>query len=116
MKTPRIIVVGTFAAAAGLWTLGFKHTATGKDPSEGRTTKTMTAEETFAWYDVNGDGFLTRDEFIARPTNPNTPKPVWERIVENFMRKDTNGDGKLSLQEWKTPPPPRKKPGAEKKP
>lgn len=88
----------------------------GKPASEAGTTKVMTAEETFKWYDGNGDGFLTREELLARPTNPGTPKEIWGRIVDNFMRKDTNGDGKLSLEEWKTPPPPRKKTGAETKP
>lgn len=87
-----------------------------KPSIEGATTRTMTEEETFKWYDAKGDGFLTREEFLARPTNPTTPRAVWERVVEGFMRKDTNGDGKLSQEEWKTPPPPRKEPGAEKNP
>lgn len=42
----------------------------------------------FAKYDANGDGAVSRDEFLAK-------------AAERFSKMDANGDGKLSEDEMK---------------
>ena len=41
--------------------------------------------------DSNKDGFLTKDELTGSPA-----------LVHNFKDIDKNGDGKLSMDEWKS--------------
>jgi Ca2+-binding EF-hand superfamily protein len=62
--------------------------------------KTMTADETFRWYDDNNDGAITREEFIAKPLMPGAPPTMVNSIADTLMKKDANGDGKVSKEEW----------------
>ena len=56
-----------------------------------------TPERIFKRLDTNGDGFLSLDEFKARPKAKEDPA----RAEAVFKKIDTNGDGKISLEELK---------------
>ena len=56
-----------------------------------------TPEQVLKKFDTNGDGFLSLDEFKARPMAQKYPAAA-EAI---FKKIDTNGDGKVSLDEMK---------------
>lgn len=53
-------------------------------------------EAMFKKVDANSDGFLTVEEFTA-----NKPAEKTEKLKKVFERKDTDKDGKLSLDEMK---------------
>ncbi|MGC8845420.1 MAG: EF-hand domain-containing protein [Candidatus Hydrogenedens sp.] len=76
----------------------------------------MRAEEVFKEADKDGDGKLTLDEFKSirppRGPKPSLPpdkpvppegrqRPMGQRIIELLKEADTNGDGKVSLEELK---------------
>ena len=56
-----------------------------------------TPEQVLKKFDTNGDGFLSLDEFKARPLAQKHPAAA-EAV---FKKIDTNGDGKVSLDEMK---------------
>lgn len=47
-------------------------------------------DASFDELDANNDGFLSKDEVMGNPA-----------IAQNFALIDTNGDGKISPEEWK---------------
>lgn len=49
----------------------------------------MTGDSTWDDLDSNKDGFLTKDELTGSPA-----------LVTHFKDGDSNGDGKISPQEW----------------
>ncbi|MGW6709338.1 EF-hand domain-containing protein [Streptomyces sp. NPDC054956] len=58
------------------------------------------ARTTFGKFDVNGDGFVTADEFrsaMAEMGDPFVTGPVAEAVIAS---KDTNSDGLLSFDEF----------------
>jgi hypothetical protein len=50
----------------------------------------------FRRLDKNGDGFLTREEFMSSRFAQRDP----EKAAKRFARMDRNGDGKVTLQEF----------------
>lgn len=58
------------------------------------------ARTTFGKFDVNGDGFVTADEFrsaMAEMGDPFVTGPVAEAVI---AAKDSNEDGLLSFDEF----------------
>ncbi len=55
---------------------------------------TSTPEEIFKKRDKDGDGMLTKDEFLANKKNPT-------KAEKRFAKLDKNSDGKISLEELK---------------
>lgn len=58
------------------------------------------ARTTFGKFDVNGDGFVTADEFrsaMAEMGDPFVTGPVAEAVI---AAKDSNDDGLLSFDEF----------------
>lgn len=58
------------------------------------------ARTTFGKFDVNGDGFVTADEFrraMAEMGDPFVTGPVAEAVIKS---KDANADGLLSFDEF----------------
>ncbi|HJT99327.1 MAG TPA: EF-hand domain-containing protein [Rhodanobacteraceae bacterium] len=53
--------------------------------------KAMTGDADWDALDSNKDGYLTKEELQGTPA-----------LVHNFAKIDTNGDGKVSMDEWKT--------------
>ncbi|MBT3200632.1 MAG: hypothetical protein HN350_12035 [Phycisphaerales bacterium] len=53
-------------------------------------------DQFFKSRDRNGDGFVTLEEFIGDPKNPNVPD-----LTKRYRQFDSNGDGKLLLEELK---------------
>ncbi|HRJ73442.1 MAG TPA: EF-hand domain-containing protein [Terrimicrobiaceae bacterium] len=51
----------------------------------------------FSVRDSDGDGYLSKDEFLGSAKSP-------ERAEDNFKKWDKNGDGKLSLDEFAPKP------------
>ncbi len=70
------------------------------ESAEGGTTKKMTPEETFIWFDGNGDGFVIREEIMANPPSKRIPPQAMPKIADNLMKDDKDGDGKISRKEW----------------
>lgn len=66
-----------------------------EDPSKNTGTagqgKPMTGDATWDDLDSNKDGYLTKDELTGSPA-----------LVTHFKNVDTSGDGKVSMDEWKT--------------
>src|SRR3954468_20815252 len=73
---------------------------TPKPPGQQPKISTMTSDETFRSYDANHDGFLTRDEILAKSVGKTASDAVKNRIADTFMKKDLDGDGKISKEEW----------------
>jgi len=46
--------------------------------------------------DTNGDGFISKEEFMAMPQNSDA-----EKAGKRFAQMDTDGDGKISADEMK---------------
>ncbi len=67
-------------------------------------------EAVFKKADSNGDGSLSKDEFLATPRAKEDPAKA-EKI---FAAKDKDGDGKLSKEEFSARPPGGDKPGRPK--
>ena len=53
-----------------------------------------TPEAIFKKKDTNGDGSLSKEEFVAKMKDA-------EKAGKSFDKKDKNGDGKLTLDEFK---------------
>ena len=53
-----------------------------------------TPEVIFKRKDTNGDGALSKEEFVAKMKDA-------EKAGKSFDKKDKNGDGKLTLDEFK---------------
>ena len=54
----------------------------------------------FKKLDTNGDGFLSKEEFLARAEKAPDPAKAKTRLEERFTQIDTNKDGKVSLEEF----------------
>jgi hypothetical protein len=61
----------------------------------------MTGEEIFKKLDTNGDGSISKDEFMAGPRAKEDPAKAEER----FKMLDKNSDGKITLEEFKAAAP-----------
>jgi len=90
MKLSRSFLGLAFVAASGICVAQgspedpSKHTgATGKGEA-------MTNDATWDELDSNRDGYLTKDELTGSPA-----------LVTHFKDIDTDGDGKISPEEWK---------------
>ncbi len=58
----------------------------------------LTQDEVFKKLDKDGDGAVSKDEFMA----PSVKKPeLKEKLDARFAKLDKNGDGKLTLEEFK---------------
>ncbi|KWT61724.1 hypothetical protein ADL21_12310 [Streptomyces albus subsp. albus] len=58
------------------------------------------AKAAFSRFDADGDGLITADEYkraMAEMGDPYVTGPVAEAVI---AAKDTNADGKLSLEEF----------------
>lgn len=64
----------------------------------------LNPEEMFKKLDKNGDGSISKEEFLASPGAKKDPAKAEER----FKKLDKNGDGKLSLDEFKAGGPKKK--------
>lgn len=61
-------------------------------PTKDNSATTMyhgSGDASFDALDSNQDGFLSKEEVMGNPS-----------MAQNFARLDTNGDGKISLDEW----------------
>ncbi len=58
--------------------------------------KRRSQDQFFKSRDLNGDGFVTLEEFIGDPKNRNVPV-----LTKRYRQLDSNGDGKLLLEELK---------------
>jgi hypothetical protein len=56
--------------------------------------------EYFKKLDTNNDGFLSKEEFMARAEKAPDPAKAKARLEERFTSLDTNKDGKISLEEF----------------
>ena len=100
-------------AICGAFTL---HAADGdkpKKPGDGKPGEgKRNPEEMFKKMDTNGDGSVSKDEFMAGPRAKQDPAKAEER----FKELDKNNDGKLSPEEFKAGGPGKKGGDAPKKP
>jgi len=55
-------------------------------------------EAVFKKLDTNGDGFLSKDEYLAGPAG----KRNKEEAEKRYAKMDTKGDGKVTLEEFKS--------------
>lgn len=80
-------------------------------PEESRHMHEVIVLETMETIDLDGDGYLSREEYIAdmyRPEREGEPEPDWvQHERENFAKvRDIDGDGKMGpaeVQEWILP-------------
>lgn len=56
--------------------------------------------ERFKKLDTNGDGFLSKEEFLAPADKAPDPAKARAHREELFNKLDTNKDGKISLEEF----------------
>lgn len=93
MKT---LLASALAAGLGLsMTIAFAQvTPTQSDPAKQSTPKTGTyhgsGDSSFDELDANKDGYLSKEEVMGNPG-----------LAQNFADIDTNGDGRISIEEWK---------------
>ena len=88
MKTRIALCLGTalsFAAGAAL----------AQDPhdaakTDGTKAMAPTGDSAFDQLDINQDGYLTKNEVMGDPG-----------VAQNFSKIDKDGDGKISIDEWK---------------
>jgi hypothetical protein len=90
MKLTRSLVGLAFFGVTGLCIAQ----GTPEDPSKNTGAAgqgdAMTGDAMWDDLDSNKDGFLTKDELTGSPA-----------LVTHFKEIDTNGDGKISPEEWK---------------
>lgn len=79
---------------------------TAKKPGDG---KHVAPEEVFKKLDTNGDGFLSKEEFLASPRAKKDPAAAEKRYAE----LDKKGDGKVTLEEFKAGMQHGKKPAGD---
>lgn len=60
--------------------------------------------ELFKKLDTNGDGVLSKDEFMALAAKAHDPAKAKERLEKRFAKLDTNKDGVISLDEFLAAP------------
>jgi len=71
-------------------------------------------EELFSRMDKNGDGVISKEEFMSAPMPPHGPPPPPEEV---FKHIDSDGDGKVSVAEFvKAPRPKHRGPNGEEPP
>ncbi|RFU42624.1 EF-hand domain-containing protein [Actinomadura logoneensis] len=70
----------------------------GSAASPNATSLLQQAEATFKALDGDGDGFVTRDELRASYKSLGLDLP--EAALDQLMSADTNGDGRVDLEEW----------------
>jgi hypothetical protein len=70
-----------------------KKPAEGKGKGEG---KRPSPEEFFKKLDANGDGSLSKDEYLASPRAKQDPA----KGAENFSKMDKDSDGKITKEEF----------------
>jgi hypothetical protein len=90
MKTSRLIVVG-----AALCSVLLASCETNQ-PQRGGRGQQPDRKTMFTRLDTNGDGVLTRQEFMAGPNAQRNP----DQAPQVFRRMDRNGNGTLSRQEF----------------
>jgi Ca2+-binding EF-hand superfamily protein len=66
-----------------------------KKPEEGKG-KRPSPEEFFKKLDANGDGSVSKDEYLASPRAKQDPA----KAGENFAKMDKDNDGKLTKEEF----------------
>ncbi|MEV5570598.1 EF-hand domain-containing protein [Spirillospora sp. NPDC052269] len=67
-------------------------------PAGGLTPLRQQAEATFKALDSDEDGFVTRDELRTSYKSLGLDLP--EAAIDQLMSADTNGDGRIDLEEW----------------
>lgn len=97
----RLITLAAIAALVSLPAAFAQTSDAPKKPAKGKNG--------FAAADANGDGFISKDEYMAMPRNQDNP-----RAAARFKAIDENGDGKISPDEMKAPQAKNKKAGGEK--
>jgi hypothetical protein len=84
-----------------------------KKPGEGKGDgKRPSPEEFFKKLDANGDGSLSKDEYLASPRAKQDPA----KGAENYAKMDKDSDGKVTKEEFAAGMAGRKGDGKGKKP
>jgi len=86
------IRIVTLAAFAALLPLTLVHAADGDQKPK---------KSPFARLDANGDGVVTKEEFMASPQGTKNP----DAAAKRFAHLDKNGDGNVSADEFKAGAP-----------
>jgi hypothetical protein len=95
------------SASLALAAEGDKPGKPGKPPGEGGDRPRPNPEEMFKKADTNGDGSISKEEFLATPR----AKENAERAEKMFTAKDKDKDGKLTKEEFAARPDGGRKPG-----
>ncbi len=85
-----ITILSVLAIAAGVIAADAKGDGKGKGKGKGDPAKA------FARLDTNGDGKLSKEEFLASPAAKKDPA----KAEQTFGKRDKNGDGFLSQEEF----------------
>ncbi len=90
-------IITTLCALAFCGALSLNAADKPKKAGAGGDKPHMTAEEIFKKLDANGDGSLSKEEFMAGPKAKADPA----KGEEHFKALDKDGDGKVTLEEFK---------------
>jgi len=85
----RSVVVG----AASIFFMAGLASAQSPSAQSPQSTPKMGCQKNFASMDKDGDGAVTREEFMAAPHRRDNPEEI-------FKARDTNGNGKLTEDEF----------------